>query len=89
MWSLAQIAAWFVTSKTGRAIAAGAGLVLAIGVAILKAFNDGARQERLRNAAQANRELNDALKEQMDLSDESRTKSGSDLDRDNAPWLRP
>lgn len=84
-----RIAAWFVTSPVGRAIAAGLAVAMTVLVAVLKVFNAGKAAERQRQEVEGLRELNTALGEQKEIRDESRSMSDDDLDRDNSRWLRP
>lgn len=69
MFSFASIAAWFVTSKTGRMVAAGAALALAVGVAVLKVFSAGKNAERARQDQQSLENM--------------RSRAGSDAEIDN------
>lgn len=86
---LERLVAWFVTSPVGRAIAAGLAIAATILVAVLKVFNAGKASERQRQELEGLREANDALTEQKEIRDESRSMPDDDLDRDNSRWLRP
>ncbi|MBI1201475.1 MAG: hypothetical protein GC182_03080 [Rhodopseudomonas sp.] len=75
---------WFATSKAGRAIAAGAALALAIGIAVLKVFNAGKASER---AAQDRASL-DNMRERQATDDEVANLGPADLDRRMRRWVR-
>lgn len=77
MIPLGSIVAWFATSKIGRAIAAGAALVLAIGVAVLKVFSAGKASERARQDQQSL----ENLRSRANTNDEIRSATDADLER--------
>jgi uncharacterized membrane protein YraQ (UPF0718 family) len=85
MISFASIAAWFVTSKVGRAIAAGAAIALAIGIAVLKVFSAGKDAERARQDRQSLENLRSRAK----TDDEVHRLSDSDLNKRLDRWVRP
>ena len=82
MFSVAQIALWFATSKTGRIIAAVGGALLAIGVALLKAFNDGRQAER----AKQDQQSLDNLRSRTESDAEINTLNRDDLIRRARRW---
>ncbi|CAM5397561.1 hypothetical protein AFEL58S_01984 [Afipia felis] len=85
MTFLASIAAWFVRSKVGRAIAAAAGLVVAIGIAALRVFNAGKSSERVRQDRQSLENLRDRAR----IEDEVDNLPPGDVERRLSRWVRP
>jgi hypothetical protein len=82
MW--ASIALWFLTSKTGRAIAAIGALTLAIGFAVLKAFSAGKESERI---AQDRQSL-DNIRERQATDAEVEGLGHADVDQRLDRWMR-
>jgi hypothetical protein len=78
------IVAWFATSKVGRAIAAGAAIALAIGIAVLKIFSAGRDAER----AQQDRQSLQNLRTRQETNAEIDGLGGADLDRRVDRWVR-
>lgn len=85
MTFLASIAAWFATSKIGRALALAGGLVLAFGIAALKVFNAGKTSERSR---QDRRSLEN-FRERARIDDEVDNLPPGDVERRLSRWVRP
>lgn len=81
---LGSIAAWFATSKIGRAIAAGAAIALAIGLAVLKVFSAGKAAER---AAQDHRSL-DNMRERQATDADVEGLGHADVDQRMSRWMR-
>lgn len=80
-----SIALWFITSKTGRTIAAIGAAALAIGVAALAVFNQGKQSERTRQ----DRQSLDNLRTRNRIDDEVGRASADDVDRRLNRWVRP
>lgn len=84
MFSFAQIALWFATSKTGRMLAAAGTLALAIGVALLKAFSAGKQSERAAEDARSLENLRDRAGSDAEINNLGH----ADLDERARRWLR-
>lgn len=84
MTALLTILEWFATSKVGRALAAAGAIIVAIGIAVLKAFNAGKTSER----ATEDRASLENLRKRSE-TDHEVSKLGPDAVRDRlSPWVR-
>jgi hypothetical protein len=82
MWM--NIALWFATSKTGRAIAAALGVAVAIGVAVLKVFEAGRKSERV----EQDRQTLDNMRSRAETDAEIENLGPADLDERAKRWMR-
>lgn len=79
------IAVWFLTSKTGRTIAAIGAALVALGIAALTVFNKGKQAER---SAQDRRALK-SLRKRNKINEDVDRASPGELDRRTDRWVRP
>jgi hypothetical protein len=79
------VVTWFLTSKVGRTIAAGAGIALAVGIAVLKVFSAGKAAERARQDQQSLENLRSRAK----TDDEVRNLDVVDFNKRLDRWVRP
>lgn len=83
MW--VRFGLWLANTRTGRIVAAAAGLAAAIAVALLKAFSAGKDVER----AKQDRASLDNLRNRHEVENEIDALAPDDLDRRGRRWVRP
>jgi hypothetical protein len=83
MTTLAALWTWIITSRAGRAVAAGVGIALAIGLALLKAFSAGRSAER----AKQDRASLENLRKRQQTDEEIRSLPASERRRRLSGWV--
>jgi hypothetical protein len=74
---------WLVTSRAGRAVAAGCAIALAIGLALLKAFSAGKQVER----AKQDRASLENMRKRQETDEEVRSLPADERRRRLSDWV--